>query len=88
MFWTLGVRGGPVDVFVDGKNIGTLTQHFRIFFPECGDDGTVNVDNLTEGVHTYVARETGRPDPIIFTGSITIVAGQCTKTRIYYEGPF
>lgn len=87
LFYSIGVRGLPIDIFVDGAKIGTLALWSRIFVPNCGDEYAVTVNNLTEGTHKYEAREVGVPNPVTFKGSITVVAGQCTKENLVYVWP-
>jgi hypothetical protein len=74
-----------MEIFIDGVKAGSFYLIARILVPDCGSENAFTVNNLTEGTHTYEAREIGTPNPVVLKGSITVAADQCAKEALIYD---
>ena len=54
MIWS-NFDGPPIDIFIDGKIYGTISQ-FYLTKPSCGSDGCVTI-TLSPGVYNFMAVE-------------------------------
>lgn len=72
-----------VDVTVDDKYLLTITSNYSSA-PSCGANGTASFTFLTQGVHNFTAKEKGRTFPKSWSGTIGVVAGQCSTMQLIY----
>ena len=81
VFWTSADDGGgPINVFVEGQFVGTLTD-FRSRVPsdcEASDDGSRVTVNLPPGEYQYLAED----NLGYWDGSIQIESGDCRKVEL------
>lgn len=82
-FWSDNAQY-TIDVTVDNKYLATIKNTYSSA-PSCGATGTAYFPLLKEGTHTYTAKEAGRIFPRTWTGSVTVVSGECTKLRLYIQ---
>lgn len=82
MFWMPKGKSN-VEVFVEDVWVGIIYNFFSNGVTYCGTNGCAQASNLTEGEHRYTAREDGSNE-IKWTGTVSVVGGQCTKTALTY----
>lgn len=70
-----------VDVIVDGKYQATIKSLYSSS-PSCGASGCAYFVLLSEGTHTFTAKESGRLIPRTWKGNVSIVGGLCTKQQL------
>ena len=76
MFWS-DFDGAPIDVYIDSKYKGTISQFFNAT-PDCGSDGCVTV-TLPPDTYSFHAEEQNGPGSTgqTWNGSITIKINSC-----------
>lgn len=71
--------GRNIDVYVDGTYGGTINGNYYFTGnPGCGNQNSATVQNLKEGNHSFTAKETSGLLPLSWSGTVTVVGGQCT----------
>jgi PKD repeat protein len=70
-----------VDVTVDNKYLATITNNYSNA-PSCEAAGTASFSFLSEGSHSFTAKEKGRLIPRTWNGSIVIIGGNCSKMQL------
>lgn len=81
-FW-MKTGNYSVDVIVDDKYLTTVTSNYSSV-PACGASGTASFSFLTEGVHSFAAKEKGRLFPNSWKGTVSVMGGQCTTMQLTY----
>ncbi len=82
-FWVTKTITNRVYVLVDGTYGGYITQSYAAN-PGCSAAGCLVLTNLTEGVHTFTAKEDKLLLPVSWTGSITVTGGSCSVQGLLY----
>lgn len=80
-FWSNNIQY-PVNVTFDNKYLSTIKNLYSST-PNCDATGTAYFPLQREGTHTYTAKEVGRLFPRTWSGSVTVVSGECSKIRLY-----
>lgn len=79
-FW-MSSGNNTVDVKVDGIAIGAISSNYSSR-PSCAASGTASKSLLTEGVHSFSAKENRLLLPRSWSGSINVIGGQCTTQQL------
>ena len=80
-FWNSDASGlGPVDVFIEGVPIGTITLDLTAP-PNCGETGCVTFTG-EPGIYNYQAVEQS-PGTKIWNGTVNITSNGCKTIMLY-----
>ncbi len=82
MFW-MPKGKNSVAVFIEDVRVGTIFNFFPNGVTFCGTTGCALANNLSEGNHTFTAREEGG-DEVKWSGTVSVVGGQCLKKSLTY----
>lgn len=68
-----------IDVSVDGTYYGIIIgSYFYSSPPNCGNSYSVTAMGLSEGLHSFTAKENSGPYYYNWSGTFRVVGGQCT----------
>ena len=84
MFYQSQNGGYHIEVSVDGKYYGLITGYQTSGSPECGGQYFVTVSNLTEGTHSFTAKQINKSNPLTWSNTFKIVGGVCSKQKLTY----
>lgn len=80
VFWTGTSTYGQINIRINGGNVGTITQYMTNgLAPNCGQTGYVTLE-YPEGTYNFTAESTD--GNWTWSGSFTIVNGECTKKQL------
>lgn len=71
-FWTDSGNGGAVKIYLDGAYVGKLTKYFTKGSPDCGDAGTLSI-NQPAGTYRLEAKSESRS----WSGTVTVTRDRC-----------
>jgi hypothetical protein len=76
-FWSDGVQGGKIVIYIDGRFIGELDSHFKKSIPDCGQTGTLTIEDKS-GIHDF--RAVNKKN--VWRGSIKINHNDCVLQEL------
>ena len=75
--------GVNIAVSIDGTLRGVINGSYTFTTsPDCGNNYSVTVEGLSEGSHTLSAKEVSGPNFYVWSGTVNIVGGLCSKRAL------
>lgn len=84
IFWLSALKTKEIEVTVDGQYYGNITGIYPTSVPTCGAKYSVTVTNLSEGSHTFEARESNTISPKRWMGAVSISGRKCKAMGLTY----
>lgn len=84
IFWLSALKTKEIEVTVDGQYYGNITGVYPTSVPTCGAKYSVTVTNLSEGPHTFEAKESNTISPKRWMGEVSISGRKCKAMGLTY----